>query len=296
MKLKISRNDNCWCGSEKKYKVCHLEMDEKLESFARQGYPIPRKKLIKSQEQIDGIRKSSQLTSKILDELSNIIKPGMTTNAINDWVHTTTLQHGAIPAPLNYKGYPKSICTSLNDVVCHGIPDDTRLKDGDILNVDVTCILNGYYGDSCRMYEIGSVSDEAHKLCAITKECLQLAIDQVKPYVSVSVIGDAIQAHAHQHGYSVVEAFGGHGIGTSFHDDPFIFHFSRPEKQMIMAPGMVFTIEPMINVGKHQCKVLADEWTAVTRDGSLSAQWEHTILVTETGSEILTKTHAKTRI
>ena len=291
MKLKINRNSDCWCNSKKKYKTCHLEMDEKLESFAIRGFPIPNRKLIKSQEKIDGIRKSSQLTSWILDELNVVIKPGMTTNQINDWVHKETLRHNAIPAPLNYKGYPKSICTSLNDVICHGIPDETILKDGDILNVDVTCILDGYYGDSCRMYEIGNVSNEAKTLCKVTKECLQLAIDKIKPYECISVIGDAIQSHAHKHGYSVVETFGGHGIGTNFHDDPFIFHYSRPEKQMIMAPGMVFTIEPMINAGKHQCKILADDWTAVTRDGSLSAQWEHTIVVTESGVEVLTKSH-----
>lgn len=292
MKLKISRNDLCWCGSQEKYKSCHLEMDEKLESFARQGYPIPKKKLIKTPAQINGIRKSCQLTSLILDKLTDVIKLGMTTNDINDWVHQETLKHGAIPAPLHYNGFPKSICTSLNDVICHGIPDQTKLRDGDILNVDVSCILDGYYGDSCRMYTVGQISEEAKQLCDVTKECLYLAIDQVKPYVSISVIGDTIQEHAQKFGYSVVEAFGGHGIGTVFHDDPFVFHFSRPEKQMIMAPGMVFTIEPMINAGKHHCKVLADDWTAVTRDGSLSAQWEHTVLVTHSGVEVLTKSYA----
>ena len=266
-------------------------MDEKLESFAIQGYPLPSRKLIKTPDEIVGIRKASRLTSKLLDQLNTVIKPGMTTDDINTWVYDETIKHGAKPAPLGYKGYPKSVCTSLNDVVCHGIPDATFLKNGDILNVDITCILNGFYGDSCRMYEIGNVSDEGKTLCRVTKECLQIGIDQVKPYVSVSVIGDAIQEHAHKHGYSIVETFGGHGIGTKFHEEPFIFHYSRSEKQMIMAPGMVFTIEPMINVGKHHCKVLADDWTAVTRDGSLSAQWEHTILVTDTGVEVLTKSH-----
>ena len=168
------------------------------------------------------------------------------------------------------------------------LPSDRVLIDGDILNVDVTCILDGYYGDSCRMYMIGTPSKEAQQLVTVTKECLELGIKAVKPFDPISKIGDAISSHAHKYGYGVVEMFGGHGIGTEFHTDPFIYHYSRSDKQMIMAPNMIFTIEPMINIGKPGCKILADNWTAVTKDGSLSAQWEHQVLVTETGVEVLT--------
>ncbi len=283
-----SRNDQCWCGSGKKYKKCHLEQDERLAAFQKKGYPIPPHRLIKSEAEIDGIRKSCQLTHWILKELTSRIRPGITTDEINTWVHETTLAHGAIPAPLNYKGFPKSTCISVNEVICHGIPGPYVLKEGDILNVDVTCILNGFYGDSCRMYPIGKIAPNAQKLIDVTKECLNAGIRAVKPFHTVGDIGRAIEEVAQKNGFSVVEIFGGHGIGTEFHDDPFIFHYSHPEKQMVMVPNMVFTIEPMINEGKPDAKILKDGWTAVTADGKLSAQWEHTVRVTETGVEILT--------
>tara|TARA_A100001015_G_scaffold109156_1_gene121133 strand:- start:2826 stop:3698 length:873 start_codon:yes stop_codon:yes gene_type:complete len=285
---KIKRNQPCWCGSLKKYKNCHLLADEQLHLMYKLGYEIPPRSLIKSKEDISGIRKSCNLTKAILDELNNIIKEGVSTNEINEWVYKETLKNNAVPAPLNYKGFPKSICTSINEVVCHGIPSDYKLKDGDIINVDVTCILNGYYGDSCRMYEVGSVSESSKKLIHVTKECLDLAIKSVKPYKSINIIGDTIEKHAQKYNYGVVSMFGGHGIGKKFHEEPFVYHCKRKENLMVMLPGMIFTIEPMINEGTGDCMILEDGWTAITKDKKRSAQWEHTILVTDDGAEILT--------
>ena len=247
-----------------------------------------RKIIIKTPEQIAGIRKSSQLTREILDMLERRIVPGITTGDIDRWVHDYTVGHGAIPAPLNYRGFPKSTCTSLNEVVCHGIPDGTLLKEGDILNVDVTCILDGYYGDASRMFLLGEVSEEARNLVTVTRECLYLGIEQVKPGNTLGDIGHAIQQHAESHGYSVVRAFVGHGTGVQFHEPPDIRHYGALGTGTVLVPNMVFTIEPMINAGSYQVKVLEDHWTAVTVDGSLSAQWEHTLWVTEDGAEILT--------
>jgi len=285
---KFSRNTPCWCKSGLKYKNCHLAFDEKLDTYAKKGYQIPSRNLFKTNQEITGIRRSCQLTKKILDSVTPQIKAGITTNQINNFVHQMTLDAGAEPAPLNYRGFPKSCCTSLNNVICHGIPDHTIIQKGDILNVDVTCILNGYYGDASRMFEIGTVSSEAQKLVAVTKKCLDLGIQQVLPFHGTAEIGIAIEKYTSQFDFSIVKDFGGHGIGTEFHGDPFIFHYARPEKGMLMLPNMVFTIEPMINTGSYKCKTLADKWTTITIDNSLSAQWEHTILVTETGHEILT--------
>ncbi len=260
----------------------------KVKSLCDKGHELPPDSIIKTKSQIEGVRQACQLTRQILDQLSNIIKAGITTDDINTWVHEETLAHGAVPAPLNYRGFPKSICTSLNEVICHGIPDDTVLKNGDILNVDVTCILNGFYGDSCRMYEIGQVSHKAKRLVQVTQACLASGIQAVQPYQPLNHIGLAIEKIAHSEGFSVVEMFGGHGIGIDFHEAPFIYHYDTGHPEMIMLPGMIFTIEPMINEGTHKGKILADKWTAVTKDGKLSAQWEHTVLVTETGYDILT--------
>jgi methionyl aminopeptidase len=220
--------------------------------------------------------------------LEGRVVPGVTTGDINRWVHEYTLAHGATPAPLNYRGYPKSVCTSVNDVVCHGIPDGTVLKEGDILNIDVTSILDGYYGDSSRMFLIGEVPEEARNLVEVTRECLYLGIEQVKPDNTFGDIGHAIQKHAERHGYSVVRAFVGHGIGIQFHEPPNVLHYGEPGTGATLEPDMVFTIEPMINAGGYDVRVLEDGWTAVTVDGSLSAQWEHTVRVTEDGVEILT--------
>ena len=255
----------------------------------RQRQTKKREIIIKTPAQIEGIRKSSHLTRDILDAITERIAPGITTEQINTWVHEMTIANGAIPAPLNYRGYPKSVCTSINEVICHGIPSPNRvLQEGDILNVDVTSILDGYYGDSSRMFLIGNVSDEARKLVEVTRECLELGIAQVRPGNRLGDIGHAIQQHAESHGYSVVRAFVGHGTGIQFHEAPDVLHYGIPGTGALLSSGMVFTIEPMINIGDHRVKVLDDEWTAITIDGSLSAQWEHTLLVTEDGVEILT--------
>ncbi len=283
----LSRNDICWCGSGKKYKKCHMEFDTNLEKYRKEGYEIPERRLLLNEKDIEGIRKSAVITKGILDEVNDLIKPGVTTNEINEFVHQYTIDRGGIPATLGYHGFPKSCCTSLNEVICHGIPEDRPLKVGDIINVDVTTILDGYFSDASRMYLVGEVSETAKALVECAKECLQIGLDQVKPYKSVSEIGLAIQAYANSKGYSVVKDFGGHGIGKNFHEDPHVSHFDTGQKGMLMVPGMVFTIEPMINEGTFKLNILEDEWTAVTRDGKLSAQWEHTLVVTNDGYEVL---------
>jgi len=268
--------------------------DETTQSVAQsynhhQKQANKREIIIKTAAQIAGIRKSCQLTRDILDALTDRIRPGITTEQINTWVHEMTLAHGAIPAPLNYRGYPKSVCTSLNEVICHGIPSPDRvLREGDILNIDVTTILDGYYGDSSRMFLIGEVTAEARKLVQVTRECMELGIAQVKPGNRLGDIGHAIQRHAESHGYSVVRAFVGHGTGIYFHEAPDVMHYGVPHTGVELVPGMIFTIESMINIGTYQAKTLNDGWTTVTADGSLSAQWEHTVLVTENGVEVLT--------
>ena len=244
--------------------------------------------LLKSEEQIAGIRKAAQLTRAILDMLEPQIVPGITTQQIDDWVHAYTLDHGGTPATLNYRGYPKSCCTSLNEVICHGIPGPRILVEGDILNVDITSILDGYYGDASRMWMIGEVSDEARRLVEVTRECMERGIAQIKPDNRLGDIGHAIQEHAEAHGFSVVRRFVGHGIGTRFHEPPDVFHYGRAKTGVRLVPNMVFTVEPMINAGGYDLRVLDDGWTAITADGSLSAQWEHTVCVTEDGVEILT--------
>ncbi|MCL2156102.1 MAG: methionyl aminopeptidase [Leptospirales bacterium] len=286
--MKLLRNDLCWCGSGKKYKKCHLESD----LLAGANLPVkkisPKSIKIKNSEEIAGIAKCCKLTCDILDMLDEKITEGITTNDINELVHDYTIKHGAIPATLGYNGFSKSVCTSLNNVICHGIPDSTVLKNGDIINVDVTSILSGYYGDANRMYMIGDVSEEAKKLVRVSKECLYMAIEHVKPYIDFGKIGEVIEKHANKNSFSVVRDYGGHGIGLKFHEEPHVHHYNVGNRGIQMLPGMVFTIEPMINAGKHQTKLLRDGWTAVTADGSLSAQWEHTICVTEKGADILT--------
>ncbi|MFT5875852.1 MAG: methionyl aminopeptidase [Clostridium sp.] len=289
--MSLCRNDNCWCGSGIKYKNCHLNFDKKLETLKNEGFIVPTRNLIKNKNQIEGIRKSAKVNNGLLDLISETIKEGMTTEEINKLAHEYTIYHGGIPATLNYDGFPKSICTSINDEVCHGIPsEDIVLKNGDIINVDATTILNGYYSDASRMFMIGEVSDEARKIVEITKECLNKGIEAVKPWSFLGDIGAAIQEYAESNGYSVVRDFGGHGVGLDMHEDPFVFHLGTKGTDMILAPGMVFTIEPMINGGSHEIFIDEDNgWTAFTADGSLSAQWEHTILVTESGIEIISK-------
>lgn len=259
-----------------------------LEKYRLLGYIIPHPSLIKTEEQIEGIRRSGDITTGILDMIEREIHEGMTTAALDKMVYDYTLEHHAIPATLNYNGFPKSVCTSINDVVCHGIPNDrTLLKSGDIVNVDVSTILNGYFSDASRMFMIGHVSPNARKLVKVTKECLDIGAEQVKPFSSTNDIGRAIEPYANKNGYSVVRDLGGHGVGLKFHEDPHIDHFKRSDKGYLMLPGMVFTIEPMINEGGYSVKLARDKWTVTTRDGSLSAQWEHTFAVTKDGCEKL---------
>lgn len=287
--MKINRNDTCWCGSGKKYKKCHAEFDEKYEALKRKGLMMPPRSLVKNAEQIEGIKNSAKVNNGVLDLVEEKIKEGMSTEEINTLVYNYTVEHGAIPAPLNYEGFPKSVCTSINDEVCHGIPDkNIILKNGDIINVDVSTIKDGYFSDASRMFEIGDVSEEAKHLVKVAKECLDIGLEAVKPWGFLGDIGAAVQEHAEKNGYSVVRDFGGHGVGIRFHEDPFVAHIGTRGEGMVLVPGMVFTIEPMLNQGDYHVFVDADnDWTALTEDGSLSAQWEYTVLVTDTGVEIL---------
>lgn len=287
--MTLNRNDHCWCGSNKKYKQCHLQFDEKIAHHQRNGAEVPPREIIKTPAQIEGIKASAKINTAVLDLVVKNIKAGMSTAEIDKLVHDFTVSQGAIPAPLNYQGFPKSCCTSINDEICHGIPsEDVILKDGDIINVDVSTILDGYYSDASRMYMIGEVPDNAKKLVEVTKECMIKGIEAVKPWTRLGNVGYTIEQHAKANGYSVVREFGGHGIGLEFHEDPFVFHFGSKNEGMLMVPGMIFTIEPMINEGHHDLYIDADnEWTSYTDDGKLSAQWENMILVTEDGCEIL---------
>ncbi len=288
--FKLGRNDKCWCGSGRKYKACHERSDEEiLKPLMEQGYPMPGKELLLTPEQIEGVRKSAKVSVAIMDALDDFVKEGITTNDINTLVEKMTKEAGGIAAPLNYEGFPKSVCTSINDVICHGIPDNTVLKNGDIINVDVTTIVDGYYSDMSRMYMIGDVSDEARRLVEVTKECMDEGIKCIKPYMPVGEIGNVIHDIADKNGYSVVRALCGHGVGLDFHSDPVVNHFRTDKKTMILVPGMMLTVEPMINAGDFDCEILEDDWTVVTKDGSLSAQWEHTVLITENGAEIITR-------
>lgn len=244
---------------------------------------------IKTPEEIEKMRIAGRLAADVLDMIEPCVKAGVTTDEINQICHDYIVneQH-AVPAPLNYKGFPKSVCTSVNHVVCHGIPSDKKLKNGDIINIDVTVIKDGYHGDTSRIYFVGKSSILAERLVKITKECMEIGISMVKPGIQLGDIGAAIQQHAEAQRFSVVRDFCGHGIGRIFHEDPQVMHFGKSGTGEVIRQGMTFTIEPMINAGKRHIKTLPDGWTAVTKDHSLSAQWEHTILVTQDGHEILT--------
>ncbi|MBO0344891.1 type I methionyl aminopeptidase [Roseibium sp. CAU 1637] len=243
-------------------------------------------------EDFEGMRKASQLTARCLDELAAMVKPGLTTQAIDDFVFEFGEAHGALPATLNYRGYTKNTCTSINHVVCHGIPNDKPLKDGDIVNIDVTYILDGWHGDSSRMYPVGTVNRKSERLMEVTYNSLMLGIEAAKPGNTTGDIGHAIQTYVESHRYSVVRDFCGHGVGKLFHDAPNILHYGRPGEGVELKPGMIFTIEPMVNTGRPQVKVLNDGWTAVTRDRSLSAQYEHSIGITADGCDIFTQSPA----
>lgn len=266
------------------------EMDKKILFYQQRGHLVPTPSLIKTPEQIEGIRRSGKINTGVLDLVASEIKAGMSTAQIDKLVYEYTCDHGAIPAPLNYEGFPKSVCTSVNEVVCHGIPSEEEiLEEGDIINVDVSTILDGYYSDASRMFIIGKTTLEKEKLVRVAKECLEIGMQVAKPYSFVGDIGHAIERHAKKNGFSVVRDLCGHGVGLEFHEDPEVPHFGKKGTGMLLVPGMVFTIEPMINMGTW--KVFVDEeddWTVVTEDELPSAQWEHTFLMTEKGLQILT--------
>lgn len=286
---KLERNDKCWCGSGRKYKVCHEGFDDKVLRFEKEGHIIPDRDMIKSKEQIDGIRESGKLNIAILDYVAENIRVGMTTEEIDRLVYDKTKELGGIPATLGYDGYPKSVCTSVNSQVCHGIPSESViLKEGDIVNVDVSTIYKGYFSDSSRMFCIGKVSQEAADIVRIAKECMEKGIEQVKPWSFLGDMADAVNSHAKANGCTVVREIGGHGVGIEFHEEPFVSYVTRKGTEMLMVPGMVFTIEPMVNQGTQEIFIDEDNgWEVYTDDGKLSAQWEVTIAVTEDGYEIL---------
>ena len=284
---KVGRNAPCPCGSGKKYKKCCLGKDggvPDLEDTYLRKYGIRLKK----KPDIDGIRRAGQLVLDTLGLVESRITPGMMTDEINTLVHDYTVKNGATPAPLNYRGFPKSVCVSVNEVICHGIPGKRIIKDGDIVNVDITSILNGYYADANKTFFAGTPGPEARKIVDIARECLKRGMAAVRPGNTLGDIGWQIQTYAEAQGCSVVREFVGHGVGFDFHEPPQVPHFGHKGAGVSLIPGMVFTIEPMINLGQKELRVLDDNWTAITRDGSLSAQFEQTILVTDEGYESLT--------
>lgn len=266
------------------------EVEKKAQEYKRNGYRMPSKKVLRTPEQLAGIREACKINTGVLDYVAEHIHEGMSTQEIDLLVYEYTSNHDAIPATLNYDGFPKSVCTSINDVVCHGIPSKKEiLKSGDIINVDVSTIYKGYYGDASRMFMIGDVPGEMQRLVQVTKECMEIGIKTAQPWAQLGDVGAAIQEHAEKNGYSVVRDLCGHGCGVDFHEDPDVEHFGKKGTGMVLVPGMTFTIEPMINMGKYEVFIdEADDWTVCTEDGMPSAQWENMILITENGNEILT--------
>ena len=286
--VKVGRNDPCPCGSGMKFKKCCLNRStaetQDLTTLYAQKYRIR----IKKGHDIEGIRRAGRLVLDTLDLVESKIRPGMATEEINSLVHEFTVANGAIPAPLNYRGFPKSVCVSPNEVVCHGIPGDRILNEGDIVNVDITSVLDGYFADANKTFYVGTPDYDARKIVSVARECLKRGMSSVKPGAAIGDIGWAIQSYAEAQKCSVVRDFVGHGVGFEFHEPPQIPHFGQKGSGIPLIPGMVFTIEPMINLGKKDLKILDDNWTAVTKDGSLTAQFEQTILVTDSGYESLT--------
>jgi len=290
----VGRNDFCWCGSKLKWKKCHFpnagaESSNHVADLKKEYFQKHRI-LLKNEKQIDGISDASKLAAKILDATCALAKAGVSTEELNKFAHKLHLEAGAIPAPLHYGNppFPKSICTSINEVICHGIPSSRILLDGDILNIDVTSILKGFYGDCSQMVVIGKTTEERQLVVDVSYECLMRSIEILKPGIPISAIGDIIESYAHSKGCSVVNQFVGHGVGINFHENPQIPH-SKNKINTLLVQGMTFTIEPMINAGFREAIIdNQDQWTASTRDGRASAQWEHTILITDTGHKILT--------
>ncbi len=289
IKKQIGRNDPCWCGSGIKYKKCHADFDQKIEQYARQGAYVPDRELIKTPEQIAGIKASAAINMEVLDYVGEHIRPGISTAEIDRWVYDITTKRGAIPAPLNYEGFPRSVCTSIDEVVCHGIPDEDRiLEEGQIINVDVSTLYKGYFSDSSRMYCIGEVPAEKKRLVDVVKESLEVGLKEVKPWGFLGDMGQAIHEFVEEQGYKVVREIGGHGIGLEFHEDPYVSYVSKRGEEMLMVPGLCFTIEPMVNMGTDEIYVDADDgWTVYTADDMPSAQWEIQLVVTEDGYELL---------
>ena len=287
--MKLGRNDICWCGSGKKYKNCHYCFDHIIDTYKRKGVLTPPRRIIKNASQIHGIKKSAKINIAVLDYVGSHIKGGITTEEINRWVYEQTILYNAMPATLNYKGFPKSVCISMNDEVCHGVPSpERRLKDGDIVNVDVSTIYQGYYSDSSRMFCIGTVSEEKRRLVEVARDSIYVGLKEVKPWGFLGDMGQAVHDFVKANGYSVVQEIGGHGIGLDFHETPWVSYVSKRGTEMLMAPGMCFTIEPMINMGSDDIVIDDnDGWTVYTADGKPSAQWEIQVLVTEAGYEVL---------
>ena len=298
-------NDECWCGSGKKYKRCHraqllrpgvvgpwreVPADIERPDYLATGRPVrSTESMVKSRDVIERMRVSCRIARDVLLEIEPAVVPGVTTDEIDRVAHDAHVARNVYPSPLGYKGFPKSVCTSVNEVICHGIPDNRQLVEGDIVNVDVTVYVNGVHGDTSATFLVGRVDPVSKHLVRTTRECLDLAIEQVRPGAPLNEIGRAIEAHAHGEGFNVVEVFVGHGIGEVFHGPPQVPHYFERNADVVMEPGMVFTIEPMITIGDIRPVIWDDGWTAVTADGSRSAQFEHTVLVTDTGVDVLTR-------
>ncbi|HET6811223.1 MAG TPA: type I methionyl aminopeptidase [Acidimicrobiales bacterium] len=299
-------NELCWCGSGRKYKRCHRASQDRVRpgelspgrsvpagiprpDYADTGRPVrTTEPLVKGPDLIAAMRRAGRIAAEVLGAVGAAVAPGVTTDALDVICHEECLARGAYPSPLNYHGYPKSVCTSVNEVICHGIPDSRPLAEGDIVNIDVTAFIDGVHGDTNATYPVGRVDPESARLIEATRTCLELGIAAVRPGRPVSDIGRAIEGHAHSCGFGVVRAFVGHGVGTVFHNGLVIPHFYDPTADTVMEPGMTFTIEPMITAGAWQHRMWEDGWTAVTVDGRRTAQFEHTILVTDDGAEVLT--------
>mgnify|MGYP001822574545 CR=1 FL=1 len=286
--VKIGRNDACPCGSGKKHKNCCMGRSTPPPESLKQIYQKRYNIRLKSAADVEKIRQAGELVMSTFKEVEAVLCPGLVTDEIDRIVHDFTIRHGATPAPLNYRGFPKSVCVSINEVICHGIPGPRALQDGDIVNVDITSILDGYYADANQTYFIGTPSDDAQKIVRVARTCLKEGLAMIQPGNCIGDIGWAIQQFAESQGCSVVREFVGHGVGFDFHEAPQVPHFGRKNTGVPLAPGMVFTVEPMINLGHHRLRILEDKWTAVTGDSSLSAQFEQTVLVTEDGYASLT--------
>lgn len=291
----LQKNETDMKKNSKNIRFCPKEysdeVEAKIQQYKREGVKLPQRHLLRTAEQLAGIRESAKINTALLDFLSEHIREGMTTAEIDHLVYCFTTDHDAIPAPFGYEGFPKSVCTSINDVVCHGIPSTKEvLRSGDIVNVDVSTIYKGYYSDASRMFMIGDVSPEMQRLVQVTRECRDIGVQMARPWTRLGDLGAAIQAHAEKNGYSVVRDLAGHGVGLKFHEEPDVNHYGTPGTGMMLVPGMTFTIEPMINMGTHEVFIdEADGWTVCTDDGKPSAQWESMVLITEDGCEVLSE-------